>query len=896
MLNGVNFTVQRGEKWGILGHNGAGKSTLLRIIGGVEMPTSGHVEMDMSVSWPLAFSGAFQGSLSGLDNLRFIARIYNRDYDEMRRFVDDFSELGQHLREPVKNYSSGMKARLAFALSIAIEFDSYLIDEVAMVGDARFAERCRQELFEKRKDRALVIVSHSMEYIRDVCDHSMVLQDGKMTICNSVQEGIDTYNKLLTGKVLKERTSETDKHYINTFQFPAGEKTVSTDPSSIQNKIVTEEDVELLFQSILKRSVNNDEYRAQCVRSKTTVLEMINQLLNSEEFYLIAKNDVDSRSNSLLVSRSDILGENYRNPTTLRVNQSNIKRVLIVGSCLSEAWANAVPSLEETFETELYLFSNDLPEQPVHPIGSYNFQILQIPIRNVLPDGAFAKIQQGDMQAHQDLLDHVKSATRMLLRSGLRWNQQYGITTFVFSFILPQQNYIGKMLDRYSIENPVHFIEELNKFIAEEIKKYTNVFFYDINDTMASVGRQYINEDMITSFNHGSMIGDFDFEFDQNRLEVVQRAPEIYDAEITLFLKSGWNELIAMYRIVRQVDSVKMVVVDIDDTLWRGVIAEHAPSEMPTTEGWPRAFWETLLLLKRRGIILAIISKNEETVVREAWPHIMGKMISLDDFAVRRINWRQKSENMKEILQIVNVLPNSVVFIDDNPAQRSDIKSIYPDMRVLGGNPILWRHILLAAAETQTSKISSESSNRTEMIKAQVEREDFKNSVSQEEFIKSLDIKYEEIEINDVENEGFFRSFELLNKTNQFNTTGERWSQEACQAAFAQGMKFVSFKVEDKFTAYGLVVVALVQQNEIKQFIMSCRVMGLGVEEHVTRTLLKKMRDAGYSFATARLVETEKNLPCRSIFKANGFALTETQNEISWWEYADLQALRPADI
>ncbi|GAA4500115.1 hypothetical protein GCM10023158_24860 [Gluconacetobacter tumulicola] len=289
VLNGVNFTIQRGEKWGILGHNGAGKSTLLRIIGGVDVPTSGRVEMDMSVSWPLAFSGAFQGSLSGLDNLRFIARIYNRDYDEMRRFVDDFAELGQHLREPVKNYSSGMKARLAFALSIAIEFDSYLIDEVAMVGDARFAERCRRELFEKRKDRALVIVSHSMEYIRDACDHSMVLQDGKMTICNSVQEGIDIYNRLLTGKTLTERTPETDTHYIDSIRDENGEPIVSTDPSSIQNKIVTEEEIELLFQSILNRSVNNDAYKIQCVRDKRTVLDMINQLVRSEEFYLIKK-------------------------------------------------------------------------------------------------------------------------------------------------------------------------------------------------------------------------------------------------------------------------------------------------------------------------------------------------------------------------------------------------------------------------------------------------------------------------------------------------------------------------------------------------------------------------------------------------------------------------------
>lgn len=196
VLNGVNCTVQRGEKWGILGHNGAGKSTLLRIIGGVDLPTSGRVEHDMSVSWPLAFTGAFQGSLSGLDNLRFIARIYDRNYKDMRNFVDDFAELGSQLREPVKNYSSGMRARLAFALSIAIEFDCYLIDEVIMVGDSRFSERCRYELFEKRQNRSLIIVSHSMDFIKFNCDHGMVLKNGKMNICNSVQESIEMYNTL----------------------------------------------------------------------------------------------------------------------------------------------------------------------------------------------------------------------------------------------------------------------------------------------------------------------------------------------------------------------------------------------------------------------------------------------------------------------------------------------------------------------------------------------------------------------------------------------------------------------------------------------------------------------------------------------------------------------------
>ncbi|MBV1824339.1 ABC transporter ATP-binding protein [Komagataeibacter oboediens] len=196
ILDGINLQVKKGEKLGILGRNGAGKSTLIKIIGGVELPTSGRIEHTMSISWPLAFGGAFQGSLSGLDNLRFICRIYNLDYTRTRKYVDDFAELGKQLMDPVKTYSSGMRARLAFALSVVIEFDCYLIDEVIMVGDARFYERCREELFVKRADRALIIVSHDMHFVQEICDRSVVIHDRKMVECSSVQEGIDLYHSL----------------------------------------------------------------------------------------------------------------------------------------------------------------------------------------------------------------------------------------------------------------------------------------------------------------------------------------------------------------------------------------------------------------------------------------------------------------------------------------------------------------------------------------------------------------------------------------------------------------------------------------------------------------------------------------------------------------------------
>jgi capsular polysaccharide transport system ATP-binding protein len=190
VLDRVSFDLARGQKLGVLGRNGAGKSTLIRIIGGVEMPTAGEVQRSMSVSWPLAFGGAFQGSLSGIDNLRFVCRIYDLDYAQTRAFVDDFAELGRQLGEPVKTYSSGMRARLAFALTIAIEFECYLIDEVIMVGDSRFTRRCKEELFEKRADRSIILVSHDLHFIQEVCDSAAVISNSHFHLCDTVPEAI----------------------------------------------------------------------------------------------------------------------------------------------------------------------------------------------------------------------------------------------------------------------------------------------------------------------------------------------------------------------------------------------------------------------------------------------------------------------------------------------------------------------------------------------------------------------------------------------------------------------------------------------------------------------------------------------------------------------------------
>lgn len=196
VFTGLGFTMGRQERLAVLGRNGQGTSTLIKLLGGVLPPSAGRIDWQMSSSWPIGFGGGFQGSLSGLDNIRFLARLYGRDYAETLARVDDFAELGAELRAPVKHYSSGMRARLAFGLSLAIEFDCYLIDELVAVGDARFQEKCQEALFEHRAHRAFIIASHDTHLVAAHCEKALIIESGKARLFDDVGEAVEIYRWL----------------------------------------------------------------------------------------------------------------------------------------------------------------------------------------------------------------------------------------------------------------------------------------------------------------------------------------------------------------------------------------------------------------------------------------------------------------------------------------------------------------------------------------------------------------------------------------------------------------------------------------------------------------------------------------------------------------------------
>ena len=196
LFRDLDFDLKRGDRLAVLGRNGQGKSTFIKILGGVLPLSEGELRWNVRPSWPIGFGGGFQGSLSGLDNIRFLSRIYDSEYSAVLERVESFAELGPALKQPVKHYSSGMRARLAFGLSLAIDFDCYLIDELIAVGDARFAAKCADELFTRRADRAFIMASHDMISVASVCSSALIIESGQVKFFADVTEAIDVYSWL----------------------------------------------------------------------------------------------------------------------------------------------------------------------------------------------------------------------------------------------------------------------------------------------------------------------------------------------------------------------------------------------------------------------------------------------------------------------------------------------------------------------------------------------------------------------------------------------------------------------------------------------------------------------------------------------------------------------------
>lgn len=196
VADNISVDFEPGKVIGLLGRNGAGKSSLLRMVAGTMRQDSGTIDIDGTVSWPVGFAGSFHKDLTGAQNTKFLARIYGVDTEELREYVEDFAELGQQFYLPVRTYSSGMRSRLAFGLSMGIKFDVYLVDEVTSVGDASFRKKSMRVFQNRMETSGALLVTHNLRVIKRVCNAACILDEGRLTYFDDVDEAIELHREM----------------------------------------------------------------------------------------------------------------------------------------------------------------------------------------------------------------------------------------------------------------------------------------------------------------------------------------------------------------------------------------------------------------------------------------------------------------------------------------------------------------------------------------------------------------------------------------------------------------------------------------------------------------------------------------------------------------------------
>lgn len=561
-------------------------------------------------------------------------------------------------------------------------------------------------------------------------------------------------------------------------------------------------------------------------------------------------------------------------PTALSRSPDPIRRCLIVGACLLQAWPDEIALDDRLAQVDFVLISpgGEIARQAPLPLDRYDCAILQVPLRMVLHDRELFARSYADVASYDEAF--ARCVDRMQTALTLQLEQLAGRPVFVLNYMAPMQSTLGRLLPRYDLRNPTFFIEELNRALGGMIAQHDNVHLLDFDHLSATIGRRLIQDDPFAITSHGSLVGDYDFGVDRNRLEPSVPLKQRFPRETGAFIRAAWAEAQAMMRTLRGLDGVKLVCVDIDDTLWRGVAAEMDNPDPVIIEGWPLGFAEALAMLKRRGIILALVSKNDPARIAEIWPRVFNARLKLEDFAIHKINWNPKPGNVAQAIAEANVLPEAVLFIDDNPVERAAVEGAIPGVRTLGAPHLDWRRTLLWSPETQVARITDESARRTEMVRAQGQREAERTTQTREQFLASLGLQVDLAFLESADAPAFARAFELVNKTNQFNTTGRRWTHEEAVDYLRHGGRWWHFSVRDRFTAYGLVGVVAERNDVLDQFVLSCRVFGLGVEQAVLSAITES--HAGKNSLSARLEETPRNNPCRSVFADAGWQCAGT--------------------
>lgn len=575
-------------------------------------------------------------------------------------------------------------------------------------------------------------------------------------------------------------------------------------------------------------------------------------------------------------------------PTALQKRDVHFKKIIFIGSCLAEQYiANGVEILPST-EIDIVLFNNasDLPERSVAELGEYDFQFIQLPLRSILTDAVVRVFERLDGESAIDFLELGKQNIDVFLEKALEYNTKAGLLTLVANFIIPEVHVIASLSEFDTAKDLTAVIRELNGYLSRKAAERRNVFIADVESIAASLGKSHFFDDSIYFYSHGAVINPVWSSLERfqpwsapepGRIEPVPDLDKTYEIRSKDFYRAVFRQMEAIYRTFHQIDMVKIVIFDLDNTMWRGLLGEQyvGNASRPPLDNWPTGVWEAIQHLRRRGIVVSIASKNDESAVRERWTEAVPlPFVRFDDFILPQINWSPKAENIAKVLDMLSLTPASAVFVDDNPVERESVAAQLPGIRVIGSDPFATRRILLWAPETQVAYRTAETARREEMLKHQVTRKTEQLTISREEFLANLGATLTFWEVAGVNDRQFARIFELTNKTNQFNTNGNRWSVEQFLAHFAEGGRVFAFSVVDRYTEYGLVGVVFTAGSDIVQYLMSCRVLGMEIETAVVGEVVRRIRSAnGDVVVRGTIVETPANNPCRDLYQKSGFSV-----------------------
>ena len=428
-----------------------------------------------------------------------------------------------------------------------------------------------------------------------------------------------------------------------------------------------------------------------------------------------------------------------------------------------------------------------------------------------------------------------------------------------------------------------------NLALAAMVEEFSGVYLIDVSAALAAAGTARLLDDGLTSFTHFGSPG-WMLQRPENEKSAVHNIfPDVSPLAAALDGNPYGREAVVAaahmdaLATILAIDRKKCVIVDLDNTLWPGVLAETgAPfawhPEISGAHSYIGLFFgihEALKTLKKRGVVLAAVSKNDEQTVRELWkypehyPH--DRLLTPDDFVTWRVNWTDKAENIRSIAEELGFALQSFLFIDDNPVERERVRQSLPEIETWGEDLFALRRMLLTDARLQLPSVTEESKVRTELVRAQLDRSKLQaTSHDERAFVESLAIQCDIRRLRD--DSQILRVQELFARTTQFNATGRKFSTaELANFLASDSAAVYAMDVRDRFGNQGLVGAAVLINGEIMGFALSCRVIGLGVERTFLDGILTD-QSAAHTRITGRIVETSRNTAARNLYRDYGFS------------------------